>query len=334
MADKVKLAGCEFRPHFKTHQSRHIGNWFRDEGVSGITVSSPEMGLYFAADNWNDMTIAFPFYPGMIPRLQKLEKQSYLRLFINQVKDIELLERDLQNPFSVYIETDAGYGRSGIPYSDYSAIDSLINRISRSHLANFHGFYIHDGRTYSARSVAEVKMIAEPSMAALLKLKEKYPKSKVSLGDTPTASILDSFEGMDEITAGNFVFYDWTQCQIGSCTIDDVALFVHLPVAQVIESGNRAILHGGAVHLSKETIRFGENQSYGQAVIRSESQTGILSDVYISALSQEHGTLTGYQYTNSAQSVLICPVHSCLTANLFADYTTFTGSRIEKRILS
>ena len=334
MADKVKKAGCEFRPHFKTHQSRVIGRWFRDKGVTGITVSSPEMALYFAADSWSDISIAFPFYPGMIPRLQKLEKQSYLRLFINQVKDLELLERDLQNPFSVYIETDAGYGRSGISYKDKISIDSLINRIEISSLAKFHGFYMHDGRTYSARSAEEVKKIAKPSISALLKLKENYPQSKLSLGDTPSASTLDNFDGIDEITAGNFVFYDWTQCQIGSCTIDDVALFVLMPVAQSIESGTKAILHGGAVHLSKDTIRIGENKTYGQAVIRTDSNTQILSETFIIALSQEHGTLNGYKYTNSAESVLICPVHSCLTANLFANYVTFTGSRIEKRILS
>ena len=30
----------QFRPHFKTHQSIAVGNWFRDYSVDRITVSS------------------------------------------------------------------------------------------------------------------------------------------------------------------------------------------------------------------------------------------------------------------------------------------------------
>ena len=40
MAAKAKAANVVFRPHFKTHQSREIGEWFRASGVDKITVSS------------------------------------------------------------------------------------------------------------------------------------------------------------------------------------------------------------------------------------------------------------------------------------------------------
>ena len=33
MAEKAKSKNLIFRPHFKTHQSSIIGNWFRDFGV-------------------------------------------------------------------------------------------------------------------------------------------------------------------------------------------------------------------------------------------------------------------------------------------------------------
>ena len=48
MADKARGAGLKFRPHFKTHQSAAIGAWFREEGVTAITVSSVSMARYFA----------------------------------------------------------------------------------------------------------------------------------------------------------------------------------------------------------------------------------------------------------------------------------------------
>ena len=60
MAAKAKAANVVFRPHFKTHQSREIGEWFRASGVDKITVSSLNMAMKFAEWGWNDITVAFP----------------------------------------------------------------------------------------------------------------------------------------------------------------------------------------------------------------------------------------------------------------------------------
>ena len=48
MAEKAKAHNLRFRPHFKTHQSAKIGEWFRLFGVDAITVSSVSMAEYFA----------------------------------------------------------------------------------------------------------------------------------------------------------------------------------------------------------------------------------------------------------------------------------------------
>ena len=40
MAEKARANGVRLRPHFKTHQSAAIGDWFEAAGVRCITVSS------------------------------------------------------------------------------------------------------------------------------------------------------------------------------------------------------------------------------------------------------------------------------------------------------
>ena len=40
MFSKAKKHHLEFRPHFKTHQSLEVGSWFKEIGVTKITVSS------------------------------------------------------------------------------------------------------------------------------------------------------------------------------------------------------------------------------------------------------------------------------------------------------
>lgn len=334
MTAKAKQFDVEFRPHFKTHQSHEIGRWIRNEGVNGITVSSPTMALYFSEDGWDDITIAFPFYSGMIPDLKKLEKSSELRLFIHSPEQLSLLEKELTNDFRFYIEIDGGYGRSGISINNKEKIDEIIKSAEGLSKCSFHGFYIHDGRTYQARSAGEIKVQISESLSALESLKSEYPYAKISLGDTPSASELNNLEFLDEMTAGNFVFYDWMQVHIGSCSIDDVALFVSVPVAQSINMGKQAIVHGGAVHFSKDSISVSDITSFGQAIKMTDNEIIPIEGCYLSALSQEHGTFNGYDLYPDKEHILICPVHSCLTANLFKEYNSFNGEIIEKRILS
>ena len=335
MAQKAKELNIEFRPHFKTHQSIHIGRWFRELNIKGITVSSVDMASYFASDGWNDITIAFPFFPLQIPALKKLEKQASLRLFINRIEDIELLTDHLLNPFKLIIEIDPGYGRSGIHFQNLTLINELIDACKRSEKCTFHGFYIHDGRTYQSHSVEQIMKSSQVAIDILTHLNKQFPKASLMMGDTPSASVRNEFGPVTELSPGNFVFYDWMQVQIGSCSIDDVALFCLLPLAQNIQNGQKAIVLGGAVHLSKEYLNEKSLKTFGQAVEHSDLNIKKIEGTFISALSQEHGTLTlSNMPSEESPAILICPIHSCLTANLHDHYYTTTGNIIEKRILS
>ncbi len=51
----------DFRPHFKTHQSAEIGEWFKAEGIEKCSVSSLAMAQYFANAGWKDICVAIPF---------------------------------------------------------------------------------------------------------------------------------------------------------------------------------------------------------------------------------------------------------------------------------
>ncbi len=61
MAEKAKKLNLIFRPHFKTHQSATVAQWFREIGVTQIAVSSLSMARYFYKHDWDDIHIAFPY---------------------------------------------------------------------------------------------------------------------------------------------------------------------------------------------------------------------------------------------------------------------------------
>lgn len=343
MAIKAAELGAAFRPHFKTHQSIPIGRWFRDAGVTGITVSTPEMASYFMDDGWDDITIGFPFYAGQIDKLKQLAKSCRFRLFVQNAEDVRLIAAHIPYPISLMIEIDAGYNRSGILLHDHTEIQAIADESKNHSTINFHGFYIHDGGTYNVQGAGAVKTVFDRTAKAFKKLQSRYPDAALCVGDTPSSSLLsDQLNVADELSPGNLVFYDLMQIQIGSCSFRDIGLLVKAPVAQQKKRTDSCIIHGGAVHFSKERIEAAEGVTFGQPVtIDDQGHIEKIDGTSLTALSQEHGTVQGLTRlqeaygTDSLDSLWICPVHSCLTANLFKEYFLFeSGKRIEKRILS
>lgn len=114
MSEKAKLNNLIFRPHFKTHQSIIIGNWFRKAGVQKITVSSIQMAEYFARENWKDITVAFPVNIREIEQINALAEEIQLNLTIENIESVSFLEKNLRFPVKIFIKIDTGYHRTGI----------------------------------------------------------------------------------------------------------------------------------------------------------------------------------------------------------------------------
>lgn len=335
---KAKSLGVNFRPHFKTHQSAQIGEWFRDAGASSITVSSLTMANYFAEVGWEDITIAFPVNIPEIPEMNELAGLITLNLVIENMQGLEALQKNITWHTGIFIKIDTGFGRTGIEASQTSQIDQLLEQIQKSPLLNFKGFLSHTGHTYQANSTND---IFSRHFDALLKMKalkkryiSEYPDLVVSIGDTPSCSICDNFDGVDEIRPGNFVFYDLMQHKLGSCQLSDIAVRMVCPVVSVHTSRNEVVIYGGAVHFAKDSItNIDGKQLFGRIVIEQNGTKTLLDEKnYLHSLSQEHGILkiTPKDICSfyPGQLVEIIPVHSCLTANLMKEYLTTEGETI------
>ena len=151
MAAKAMKARIGFRPHFKTHQSAEIGNWFRDFGVSKITVSSFDMAEYFVYAGWQDILVAFPFNPLEINRLNELASIARMNILADNIEMIDSLEK-LEKKVGFYIDIDPGYGRTGIGSDQFQQIEDLLVSISKNPKLDFTGFYCHAGHSYKAKS--------------------------------------------------------------------------------------------------------------------------------------------------------------------------------------
>lgn len=338
MYDKAINNKVIFRPHFKTHQSAFIGNWFRKMGIHSITVSSPGMAKYFSAYGWRDITIAFPLNIREAFLIGELASEVSLNVIIDNADVIPLLENALNTGLGLFIEIDTGHHRTGLAWKDHKEIDRILEKVRRSPHITFKGFLTHSGHTYHADSREEVADIFKDTMLKLNYLKEhyqaKWPDMILSVGDTPSCSIVDNFEGVDEIRPGNFVFYDLMQYSIGSCRLEDIALALACPVVSVSHQRNQFTIYGGAIHLSKEFLfKSSGERIYGYLVNFNDKEWGQpLRGTYLTNLAQEHGivqtTREILEQVKIGDVVGILPVHSCLTASSMHGYVTLTGENI------
>lgn len=315
------------RPHFKTHQSKAIGERFRHLGVSAITVSSMRMAQYFADDGWDDITVAFPFNTREIDVIDQLPPNVTLNIIVEDPDVIESLNSRLQREVGIFITIDVGAGRTGIHSQDYESIESCLEKSTRATSMSLKGFLTHAGHTYGARSGEEIQQVHESAIAKLSGIYSNYCRNSeliISYGDTPSCSFSESWDYIDEIRPGNFVFYDLMQEQIGSCKRDDIAVCVACPIVSLHQSRNEIVIYGGAIHFGKDSIQFNGENCYGIAYSSDGGSDEIGSVV---RLSQEHGVIRIKENTPNLKVgdlVFIYPVHSCMTAQYIGGYVSST----------
>lgn len=341
MIAKADSNQTRLRPHFKTHQSAEVGQWFRQRGVDGITVSSIDMAEYFADSGWGDITIAFPVNPLQIHRIDQLAGRiSTLNLLVESAEMVAFLAQNLTSQVHLWLKIDAGYHRTGLEWHDLAQIRLVAQAVIDAPNLFLGGLLTHSGHTYTAGSAKQVAIIYDEVLRRLAKIQDELRlvgiNAAISVGDTPGCAILEELGPVDEIRPGNFVFFDLTQQQIGACGTDEIAVAVACPVVAKHADRGQLILYGGAVHLSKDSLKLADGRViFGRIARLTENGWGpVIEDAAVVSLSQEHGIVSaGVELLEQIQVgdiVMILPVHSCLTVNLHRYYLTTDGDVIEK----
>ena len=157
MAAKAAAAKVRFRPHFKTHQSASIGEWFREEGVAAITVSSLTMAEYFAGHGWEDILVAFPVNLREMETINRVAGRIQLGLLLESPESAMALEKGLNAPVDIWIKVDTGMHRAGLDVNDVKAVCALAVEVQSCPHLRLRGLLTHAGQTYHAHSVSEIR---------------------------------------------------------------------------------------------------------------------------------------------------------------------------------
>jgi D-serine deaminase-like pyridoxal phosphate-dependent protein len=343
MAGKARDSRVRFRPHFKTHQSAEVGDWFREFGVSAITVSSVKMAEYFAAQGWEDITIAFPVNWREIEAINRLAGSIQLGLIVEAVETVEFLAEHLWHPVDVWIDVDTGYHRTGIAWDASGEAEAVAKAIGGSPMLKLQGLLTHAGHSYAARSAGQIREVFDETAERLASLRSALDTTgfaglELSVGDTPSCSVVEDLSAVDEIRPGNFVFYDVMQAALGSCAPEDIAVAVACPVVTRNAKRLEVVVHGGGVHLSKEFMVDAQGRrSYGAVALPTPEGWGPPIDTaYVSSISQEHGVIQldrdTFERVELGSLLIVLPIHSCMTADILKSYVTLSGEEVSMMV--
>lgn len=335
MNDKIKDAGVRFRPHFKTHQSAVIGEWFREKGVEKITASSVDMAEYFADHGWRDILIAISVNIRQQQRIEDLGRRIHLEVLVENPESVEALTNTTAD---VWIKVDTGARRTGIDWQNISQAYELVQEIKKHRNLSFRGLLTHSGNTYHCHSPQEIVLAFREGVDHINFLRDGLHQKgiegiEVSVGDTPGCSLCDDFSGVDELRPGNFVFYDAQQFAAGVCREDQLAVAVACPVIATHPERNEVVVYGGAVHLSKDLLEVKGVPSYGLVAYPEGNRWGKpIEGAIVTSLTQEHGVLRFPADCNQklipGDLIFILPAHSCLAVYQLKEYLTTTGEII------
>jgi D-serine deaminase-like pyridoxal phosphate-dependent protein len=218
---KANSAGVKLRSHIKTHRTPALAKKQIELGAKGITVAKLGEAEVMAREDIDDIFIASEIVGEIkIERLRKLNRQIHLATGIDNPIQAKALSEKFSRedkPIEVLIDVDTGDARTGIR-SGQSVLD-FANLIIQLPGLKLRGIFTHDGHSYGARDIFEVKQVFKKSQEEMLQTANILRLSgiqveEISVGSTPSFLVADILPGITEIRPGTYIFLDAAQRQM------------------------------------------------------------------------------------------------------------------------
>jgi D-serine deaminase-like pyridoxal phosphate-dependent protein len=334
MRSQVQRLGVVFRPHVKTNKCIDVARRLMETPQGPITVSTLREAEYFAAHGVTDILYAVCIAPNKIDHVMALQDQGVrLSLILDSMETARLLAdraRATQHQFDLLIEIDSDGHRSGVKPDAPELIE--IGRFLEDVGLPVKGVLTHAGSSYDAFTVDAIRAMAEQERAAVVHAAERLRAAGiacpvVSVGSTPTALFAEHLDGVTEVRAGVFVFFDLVMAGLNVCQTDDIALSVLATVIGHQREKGWTILDAGWMAMSRDrgTAKQPVDQGYG-LVCDLDGQP--LDDLMLVGANQEHGIMAhrsgkvdGALHLPVGTQVRILPNHACSTAAQYGHYS-------------
>lgn len=334
MQRHIDSLGVAFRPHVKTSKCGEVVQAQIAAGARGITVSTLKEADQFFAIGVTDILYAVGIAPNKLAHALELRRKGCdLKLLTDNVaaaRAVAAFGHEHGEIFDVLIEIDTDGHRSGVKPEDPALLD--VGRALQEDGARLAGVMTHAGESYSLDTPEALAAMAEQERAGCVRAAERLraaglPCPIVSVGSTPTALSARKLDGVTEVRAGVYVFFDLVMANVGVCTQQDIALSVLTTVIGHQPEKGWAIVDAGWMAMSRDRGTGSQKHDYGYGQVCDENGAAIAGYV-MSGANQEHGIVSrqGNVDTNIAQRfpvgsrLRILPNHACATGAQFPHY--------------
>lgn len=342
MAARAGRLGVALRPHIKTHKCVEVATLQKERGAHGFTVSTlPEAEAMLAA-GFDDLTWALPLSPSAVDPALDLGRRGTLRLLVDDPAALGALEKAAGRRGvrpHVWLKVDCGYHRAGVDPASPEAFE-LAGRMAASRAVVFDGLLTHAGHSYSAYDRAGRLAIAEQERDVMIGFAARLRAAGnrvpgISIGSTPTLTIVEDLTGVSEARPGNYAFLDLAQVGLGVCGVEDIAVSILATVVSHPPRAERAVIDAGALALSKDRgPERGEWSGGMGAVCPDPARIAPDATLRLATISQEHGVIRASRPGGLdgrlpvGARVRVLPNHSCLAAACFDRLHVLEGDRI------
>ncbi len=343
LSSHIAALGTRLRLHVKTAKCVEVTRVVLGEAGGPIAVSTLKEAEVFAQHGYRDILYAVCIAPNKFVRAIALAQRGLrLSVVLDSIESARSLAQALRGAraaVQVLIEIDSDGHRAGLAADDPRLLE-VAAELARGGAA-VSGVMTHAGDSYNCRSTDAIREIArrerDAAVHAATRLRDAgHPASVVSVGSTPTATFIDDLEGVTEVRAGVFVFFDLVMAGIGVCAVDDIAISVLATVTGHQRDKGWAITDAGWMALSRDrgTARQPLDQGYG---VVCDAAGRPIPDLIVSEVSQEHGIVTHRSGDPCRLPELpvgsllrILPNHACATAAQYDCYRVLGGGgRVE-----
>jgi D-serine deaminase-like pyridoxal phosphate-dependent protein len=327
------------RPHLKTSKSVDVARRLYPDAPGPITVSTLAEAEYFAGHGFSDITYAVGLAPDKAERALRLRGQGVdLKLVLDTVEQARALAAAgaaLGVTPAALIEIDSDGHRGGLVPGDPAIGD--VAAALRDGGAKLMGVLTHAGESYGLRTPDALAQAAEGERAAAVAAAEQlraldHECPVVSVGSTPTAHFARNLDGVTEMRAGVYMFFDLVMHGIGVCSIDDIAVSVLATVIGRKPEKGWILVDAGWMALSRDrgTSAQAVDQRYG---VVCDLEGRPYQDLLVAEASQEHGILAIRGGSDQplpdlpvGARVRILPNHACATAAQHEGYNVVRGA--------
>ena len=341
MRNRLGALGVGFRPHVKTCKSIEVARELMPHGQGPITVSTLREVEQFFAHGVDDILYAVGIAPGKLDAVSDLRRRGCnLAVILDSVEAAEAVAAhgaQSRTTIPVLIEIDTDGHRAGVP-PESGELPAIAAALHGG--AMLRGVMTHAGASYECRSEAALVAMAEQERAGAVRAAERlraagFAVPVVSVGSTPTALCARHLEGVTEVRAGVFVFFDLVMAGIGVCGVDDIALSVLATVIGHRRDKGLLLTDAGWMAMSRDrgTARQPVDQGYGLVLDRDGAR---VPGLWMSDANQEHGLIAArdggaidFARFPLGSRLRVLPNHACATAAQHAAYHVVEEGRRE-----